>query len=39
MLDDIDEGFCMFAMQISSNMAKISLSFESHGIGCTSPHA
>ena len=24
-------------MQISSDMAKISLSFESHGIGCTSP--
>jgi hypothetical protein len=22
MLDDIDKGFCLFAMQISSNMAK-----------------
>jgi hypothetical protein len=37
MLDDIDKGFCLFAMQISSNMAKIALSFESHGSGCTSP--
>jgi hypothetical protein len=37
MLDDIDKGFCLFATQISSNMAKISLSFESHGSGCTSP--
>ena len=35
MLDDIDKGFCLFAMQISSNMAKIALSFESHGSGCT----
>ena len=25
MLDDIDKRFCLFAMQISSNMAKISL--------------
>ena len=33
----IDKGFCLFAMQISSNMAKISLSFESDGICCTSP--
>jgi hypothetical protein len=37
MLDDIEKGFCLFAMQISSNMAKISLSFEFHGSGCTSP--
>jgi hypothetical protein len=37
MLNDIDKGFCLFAMQISSNMAKISLSFESLGIGCKSP--
>jgi hypothetical protein len=33
MLDDIDKEFCLFAMQ-TSNMAKISLSFESHGSGC-----
>ena len=33
MLDDIVKGFCLFAMQISSNMAKISLSFESNRIG------
>ena len=32
----IDKGFCLFAMGISSNMAKISLSFESHESGCTS---
>jgi hypothetical protein len=25
MLDDIGKGFCLFATQISSNMAKISL--------------
>ena len=37
MLDDIDKGFCLFAMQISSNMAKIALPFESYGCGCTSP--
>ena len=37
MLDDIDKGFCLFATRISSNMAKISLSFESHVSGCTSP--
>jgi hypothetical protein len=37
MLDDIDKGFFLFAMQISSNMAKISLSFESHASGGTSP--
>jgi hypothetical protein len=37
MLDDIDKGFCLFAMQISSNMAKISLHFECHGSGCTPP--
>jgi hypothetical protein len=37
MLDDTDKGFCLFAMQISSNMAEISLSFESQGIGCKSP--
>jgi hypothetical protein len=37
MLDDFNKGFCLFAMQISSNMAKISLSFESHESGCTSP--
>jgi hypothetical protein len=30
----IDKGFRLFAMQISPKMAKISLSFESHGIGC-----
>jgi hypothetical protein len=35
MLDDIDKGFCLSAMQISSNMAKIALSFESHGSGFT----
>ena len=34
MLDDIDKAFCLFAMQISPNMAKIALSFESHGSGC-----
>jgi hypothetical protein len=34
MLDDFDKGFRLFAMQISPKMAKISLSFESHGIGC-----
>ena len=28
MLDDIYKGFLLFAMQISSKMAKISLSFE-----------
>jgi hypothetical protein len=30
MLEYIHKGFCLFAMQISANMAKISLSFESH---------
>lgn len=37
MLDDFDKGFFLFAIQMSSNMTKISLSFKSLGIGCTPP--
>ena len=33
----LTKDFAFFAMEISSDMAKISLSFESHGIGCKSP--
>ena len=35
MLDDFDKGFSLFAIQISSNMAKISSFIESLGDGCT----
>ena len=35
MLDDFDKGFSLFAILISSNMAKISLFIESLGDGCT----
>lgn len=35
MLDDFDKGFSLFAILISSNMAKISLFIESLGNGCT----
>ena len=35
MLDDLDKGFSLFAILISSKMAKISLFIESLGHGCT----
>ena len=35
MLDDFDKRFSLFAILISSNMAKISLFIESLGDGCT----
>jgi hypothetical protein len=37
MLDDIDKGFGLFAMQILSNMAKISVVAIPAWSGCTSP--
>ena len=36
-LVELNKGFSLSASIFSSNMAKISLSFESHGIGCTPP--
>ena len=35
MLDDFEKGFSLFAILISSNMAKIFLFIESLGNGCT----
>ena len=37
MLVEFNKGFSLSASIISSNMAKISLSFEYNGIGCTPP--
>jgi hypothetical protein len=37
MLDEGDKEFSLFAIQISSDMAEITLSFESLQIGCTPP--